>query len=185
MKKSLYTSLLVCACVLGLWIRSEAAGTIDATSGASISVTGGTITDTSATIKWTETETNGVLRIYWDTVNVARGKQHDSVTVPNTTSTRGRAASYLISKKLKPGRKYFFTLYASESHGTYTTSSTFTTAASTTGLSSSPASLPKMARTPGVDLLGRKAGTGSGIYIHEKATQVETHQSSTSSKSAP
>ncbi len=102
MKKT-QTCLFVMA--LGFLARSVPAGTIDAVNGASISVTGGTTTSSTATIAFTEGHNNGVLRFYWDTVNTVRTKMRDSLTVPS--SSRG-GGNWKVGATYKPGKLYHY-----------------------------------------------------------------------------
>jgi hypothetical protein len=100
MKKTLACMFVM---ALGLLSRSASARTIDAVSGSSISVTGGTTTSTAATISIVEGHNNGVLRFYWDTTNTTRTKMRDSLTVPS--ANRG-GSTWKVGATYKPGKVY-------------------------------------------------------------------------------
>lgn len=120
--------------VLLLAARTLHAGTIDAVSGGSIDVTGGTTTATSATLKWSETETNGTLKIYLDTLYTSRTQMRDSMTVP--AQFRGGNVTYLLPRTLKPGKKYNYAFqgwerYPNNPPAAYALTGAFTTDAAT------------------------------------------------------
>ena len=107
MNRTLLTaSGLALATALVLSARTADAGKVDAVSGGSIDLTGGSTTQTTVNLVWTETETNGTLKIYLDTTNTTRTRMRDSMTVP--TANRGNSKGYTLPRTLKPGKKYFF-----------------------------------------------------------------------------
>lgn len=85
-------------------------GTIDAVSGASIKILGGTTTDTSATPKWQITDGNakssGTMTMYLNTVN--NGQSSRTVSIPvSSRRSEGTSATYTVTGLL-PATKYYF-----------------------------------------------------------------------------
>ncbi len=83
---------------------------IDAMSGASIQILGGTTTDVSATVNWKVTNGdargNGTMTLYMNTVN--NGTSSKSMVIPSSARSAERtSASYTITG-LTPATKYFF-----------------------------------------------------------------------------
>lgn len=135
MKRRTIASLAAATAAIALLAaRTLHAGTIDAVSGGSIDVTGGTTTSTSATLKWSETETNGTLKIYLDTTYTSRTQMRDSMTVP--AQSRGGNVTYLLPRTLKPGKKYNYAFqgwerYPNNPPAAYALTGAFTTDAAT------------------------------------------------------
>ncbi len=134
MKTGTIATLAIAVAALLLTARTLRAGTIDAVSGGSIDVTGGTTTSTSATLKWSETETNGTLKIYLDTTYTSRTQMRDSITVP--AQYRGGAVTYTLPRTLKQGKKYNYAFqgwerYPNNPPAVYSLTGTFTTDAVT------------------------------------------------------
>lgn len=131
MNRTLLTaSGLALATALALLARTAGAGTVDAVSGGSLDITGGTTTQTTVRLVWNETETNGTLKIYLDTTNSTRTKMRDSMTVPS--GSRGNGKGYTLPRTLKPGKKYFYAFqgwekYPNNPPTTYAILGSFTT----------------------------------------------------------
>lgn len=105
-----WTFQLAGAMLLGLLLSLlvpglSRAGTIDAVSGASLSLNGGSTTCSTATFNWTEKYTNGDLRFFWDSTNTSRSKMRD--TVYQTGTSRPRTLTIPDrGRKLQPSTKY-------------------------------------------------------------------------------
>lgn len=98
---AMFLGLLLSLLVPGL----SKAGTIDAVSGASLSLNGGTTTCSTATFNWTEKYTNGDLRFFWDSTNTSRSKMRD--TVYQTGTSRPRTLTIPDrGRKLQPSTTY-------------------------------------------------------------------------------
>lgn len=175
--------------VLPLLLAGSAtlAGTIDATTGASIHLTQGTTTSSTATFLWQENRPNGHLCHFYDTADVPWSSMKDSVcwsfysvqtasgwdvrVRPNRDTLRG----------LAPGKTYHWVLqgfYPLQPDGSYllapeyVTSGTFSTDAST---SLRRRALPDATPTVWCDLLGRPfAGDWQGSRIGAKVSQIRT-----------
>jgi len=146
----LATALLLGLALSILFPSLSKAGSIDAVSGASLSVTGGTTTATSATFTWKEKYSNGELRLFWDSVNTSRSKMRDTVVQTGT----GRPTTLTIpdrGRSLKPGTRYNYILqgyYQGSLDASYVVKGTFTTDALPDG------------GTSGIAATGHAAGIG-------------------------
>lgn len=167
-----WTLQLAMAMLIGLFLSLlfpslSKAGTIDAVSGASLSVTGGTTTTTSATFTWKEKYSNGELRLFWDSTNTSRSKMRDTVVQTGT----GRPTTLTIPDRgrgLQPGTKYNYILqgyYQGSLDASYVIKGTFTTDALADGGTSGIAGTGRVAgigyrfTRDGVQLLSPKAGS--------------------------
>lgn len=142
---------LALAAVLGL-SQFATSGTIDAVSGASLDIVGGTTTTNSATVKFTFVEKNGTWRLYYDVVDhTAMSEFTKFAGISGSSGTMSITATGLTA-----GTKYYYWLYGSESHGTsslHTAKTIFTT----DGASSILRRIPKTAdHRSAVDPLGRQ-----------------------------
>lgn len=105
-----WTFQLAAAMLLGLLLSLlipaiSKAGTIDAVSGASLSLSGGSTTCSTATFTWKEKYTNGDLRFFWDSANTSRSKMRDTVYQTGTS----RPTTLTIpdrNRKLQPSTLY-------------------------------------------------------------------------------
>lgn len=150
-----WTLQLAMAMLLGLFLSLlvpafSKAGTIDAVSGASLSLTGGSTTCSTATFIWKEKYANGDLRFFWDSANTSRSKMRDTVYQTGTS----RPTTLTIpdrGRKLQPSTKYNYIIqgyWQGSLDASYVVKGSFTTDALPDG------------GTSGIAGSGRAAGIG-------------------------
>ncbi|MBK9578348.1 MAG: hypothetical protein IPK50_10710 [Fibrobacterota bacterium] len=127
MKLTSILSLAACAVAVSLVsTQSAQAVAIDATTGSSIHVTGGSTKQDSVTISWTESERNSTLKLFIDSTAPATTSSKIAITVP----VRG-TQTWKITRAFTPGVKYNFKFQGYYPNATtlvskYTTTGTFT-----------------------------------------------------------
>ena len=139
--------------------HTATSGTIDAVSGASLKIVGGTTTTNSATIKYTFTERNGTWRLYYDIVDHATMAGFTKFAA--ATGTSGTMS--ITATGLASGTKYYYWLYGSESHGTtslHNAKTVFTTDGSS---AVELRRIPSGANRTSFDPLGRALGGRQGV----------------------
>ncbi|HNY31414.1 MAG TPA: hypothetical protein PKO15_11060 [Fibrobacteria bacterium] len=160
MKLARILPLAACAVAVSLVpSRRVDAVAIDATTGSSIRVTGGSTTQDSVTIKWTESERNSTLKLFIDSTAAATTGSKVSITVP----VRG-TQTWKITRAFKPGVKYYFLF-----QGYYPTASTPVSKYATSGFFTMEKAAglvmhvdpPKAPQAALWDAAGRKARPGA------------------------
>jgi hypothetical protein len=141
------------AAVLGL-SRFAASGTIDAVSGSSIKVTGGTTTTTGATINITFGHSGGTRRCYYDVA--------DHTAITGFTKFASASGNTFTLSGLTAGTSYYYWIQITQS-GEKTASFHPTTTIKTDGASSVLRRIPESAGNRSyVDPLGRRIGQQRG-----------------------
>lgn len=164
MKNARILSLLAGVLAVSLVATKGAkAVAIDATTGSSIHVTGGSTTQDSATIKWIETERTGTLKLFIDSTAAATTSSKISFTVP----VRGNSQTWKITRAFAPGVKYYFMF-----QGYYPTPSTLVAKYTTSGfftMEKSTGLAPRLVIAPssleGWDASGRSLPSGAGVRL--------------------
>lgn len=160
MKLTSILSLAACAVAVSLVSSQTAqAVAIDATTGSSIHVTGGSTTQDSVTLKWTESERNSTLKLFIDSTGLATTSSKIAITVP----VRG-TQTWKITRKFAPGVVYNFKFQGYYPSATtlvskYTTTGTFTME-KTAGLVIR-VDPPKAPQAAGWDAAGRQVRPGA------------------------
>ena len=160
MKLTSILSLAACAVAVSLVsTRTAQAVAIDATTGSSIHVTGGSTTKDSVTISWMESENNSTLKLFIDSTGPATTSSKTVITVP----VRG-TKTWKITRAFKPGVIYNFKFQGYYPNpntlvSKYTTTGKFTME-NTSGLviQIDP---PKAPQAAGWDASGRPVKTGA------------------------
>ncbi|MEK7394461.1 MAG: hypothetical protein AAB214_18035 [Fibrobacterota bacterium] len=169
-RTSLAATLGVVACaILGLANFAEA-GKIDAVSGSSIKVSGGTTTATGATINFSFTRSGGTRRCYYDVAD------HTAVSAfPKFATTTSN--SFTISG-LKGGTKYFYWIQITQSGETsgnlHTAATVFSTDAVAGIVAPAQGMTPKQSSM--IDPLGRRVNNRGPIRINQFGTQIELNE---------
>lgn len=152
-------------------VAHAVAVTVDATSGASggrkmVTISAVDVTTNVASITFSEGYRNGNLRFYYTTTAFANASDTTRATVTKqTVSTRGSGTHRVTG--LQPGTKYYYRFqgYYPKGQNNYWATGSFTTQTSTSVLRKpAPGATPK---SQSRDILGRKAGQGSGTFVGE------------------
>ncbi|MEN9307391.1 MAG: hypothetical protein RL173_1323 [Fibrobacterota bacterium] len=169
-RTSLAATLGVVACaILGIANFAEA-GKIDAVSGSSIKVTGGTTTATSATINYTFGETGGTRRLYYDVA--------DHTTASSFPKFASTTSNTFTISGLKGGTKYFYWILLTDGRhqdgSLHTAATVFSTDAAAGILAPKNGNIPN--QTSKVDPLGRQSPNRGPIQINQFGTQIELNE---------
>jgi len=172
-RTSLAATLGVVACGLLGMTNFATAGTIDAVSAASLKVTGGTTTATTAALNFTYTKTNGTWRLFYDVTD------HTSYTAfTKYVQVSGKSGTMTANVTgLTPATKYFYWLQGYERFPTADNSkvhASFNTDAAAGILGKETTQLDPSSRN--VDPLGRRVNNRGPIRINQFGTQIELNE---------
>lgn len=168
------TAMSIAAALLG-WTSSATAGKLDAVSGSSIKMTGGTTTATTASLACTFTETGGTWRLYYDIADhTATSAFPKSVATTNKTfNLTGLTAStkYYYWVIISDGRHKDGSLH---SDGAKIVTAFTTDAAA--GIRDIDRATFDNSANPAVDPMGRRGQNRGPIRINELGTQIDLNQ---------